>query len=187
MTYFVLGTCRNSPMHCEGDAIRPIDFTKWKADRNEKNIPSTKILDAIKRARTDISRLRSHEMDLWKDRKSTLSAANYLLWLDASFGKGGLLFKAEAHSQYEIQKYHFYCNAQDVKADPHSPVGTAFGFNKPKPQALEIANTSFLLQFATARFLNGIIGLRYKKSSGDKNSIIPAKYIIDMFNYCDKK
>lgn len=46
----------------------------------------------------------------------------------------------------------------DKNADPHSPVGTAFGFNKPKPQALEIANTSFLLQFATVRFLNGIVG-----------------------------
>ncbi|ODN04056.1 Peroxidasin [Orchesella cincta] len=103
----------NSPMHCEGDAIRRIDFEKWYADQTEKNIPSSKILDAIKKARSDISRLRSREMDLWKDHKN---------------------------------------------ADPHSPVGTAFGFNKPKPQALEIANTSFLLQFATVRFLNGIVG-----------------------------
>lgn len=55
-------------MHCEGDAIRRIDFSKWHADKSEKNIPSTKVLDAIKKARSDITRLRTHEMDLWKDR-----------------------------------------------------------------------------------------------------------------------
>ena len=44
----------------------------------------------------------------------------------------------------------------EAGVDPLSPAGTAFGFNKPKPQALEIANASFLLQFATTRFLNGI-------------------------------
>jgi hypothetical protein len=43
--------------------------------------------------------------------------------------------------------------------DPLSPAGTASGFSKPKNQALEIANASFLLQFATARFLSG--GGRY--------------------------
>jgi len=41
--------------------------------------------------------------------------------------------------------------------DPHSPAGTAFGFNKPKAQAIEIANTSFLLQFATSRLVNGLL------------------------------
>lgn len=46
----------------------------------------------------------------------------------------------------------------DANVDPLSPAGTASGFNKPKNQALEIANASFLLQFATERFLSGIVG-----------------------------
>jgi len=42
-------------------------------------------------------------------------------------------------------------------ADPHSPVGTAFGFNRPKRQAAEIANTSLLLQFTSTRFVNSFL------------------------------
>nr|CAD7425233.1 unnamed protein product [Timema monikensis] len=42
-------------------------------------------------------------------------------------------------------------------ADPLSPVGTAFGFNRPKRQAQEIANTSLLLQFASARFVSSYL------------------------------
>ena len=50
---------------------------------------------------------------------------------------------------------------EDKNVDPHSPAGTAFGFSKPKLQALEIANTSFLLQFATRRFLIGAMSHKY--------------------------
>jgi hypothetical protein len=42
-------------------------------------------------------------------------------------------------------------------ADPLSPVGTAFGFNRPKRQAAEIANTSLVLQFASARFVTSFL------------------------------
>lgn len=42
-------------------------------------------------------------------------------------------------------------------ADPTSPVGTAFGFNRPKRQAAEIANTSLVLQFMSSRFVNSFL------------------------------
>jgi len=48
------------------------------------------------------------------------------------------------------------CNAGRT-ADPLSPVGTAFSFNRPKRQAAEIANTSLVLQFASARFVNSFL------------------------------
>ncbi|XP_059471181.1 uncharacterized protein LOC132194111 [Neocloeon triangulifer] len=42
-------------------------------------------------------------------------------------------------------------------AHPHSPTGTAFGFNRPTIQATEIANTSLLLQFASASFVSSFL------------------------------
>lgn len=42
-------------------------------------------------------------------------------------------------------------------ADPLSPVGTAYGFNRPKRQAAEIANTSLVLQLISKRFVNSFL------------------------------
>lgn len=42
-------------------------------------------------------------------------------------------------------------------ADPLSPVGTAYGFNRPKRQASEISNTSIILQYVSKRFVNSYL------------------------------
>lgn len=42
-------------------------------------------------------------------------------------------------------------------ADPYSPVGTAFRFNRPKRQATMIANTSLLLQLTSIRLMDNYI------------------------------
>jgi hypothetical protein len=42
-------------------------------------------------------------------------------------------------------------------ADPHSAMGSAYGFMKPKRQAIEVANSSFVLQFASRRFLDNLL------------------------------
>lgn len=42
-------------------------------------------------------------------------------------------------------------------ADPLSPVGTAYGFNRPKRQASEISNTSIVLQYISKRFVNSYL------------------------------
>ena len=36
-------------------------------------------------------------------------------------------------------------------ADPKSPIGSAYGFMKPKAQSVEVSNSSFVLQFASRR------------------------------------
>ncbi|KAK4296820.1 hypothetical protein Pmani_030713 [Petrolisthes manimaculis] len=41
-----------------------------------------------------------------------------------------------------------------LTADPKSPLGSAYAFSKPKQQAIMISNSSFILQFASARFVN---------------------------------
>ena len=43
-------------------------------------------------------------------------------------------------------------------ADPKSPVGGSYAFSKPKPQSVEISNSSFVLQFASRRFLDQLLG-----------------------------
>ncbi|XP_046386027.1 uncharacterized protein LOC124155895 isoform X2 [Ischnura elegans] len=46
---------------------------------------------------------------------------------------------------------------QKRSADPQSPIGTAYGFNRPTRQAAEIANTSLILQFASQRFVSSFL------------------------------
>jgi hypothetical protein len=43
-------------------------------------------------------------------------------------------------------------------ADPKSPSGGSYAFSKPKPQAAEISNSSYILQFASRRFLDQLLG-----------------------------
>ena len=43
-------------------------------------------------------------------------------------------------------------------ADPKSPSGSSYGFMKPKVQAAEISNSSYVLQFASRRFLDRLLG-----------------------------
>ena len=42
-------------------------------------------------------------------------------------------------------------------ADPKGAIGSAYAFNRPKRQAIQISNTSFILQFASARFVNNYL------------------------------
>ena len=43
-------------------------------------------------------------------------------------------------------------------ADPKSAIGSSYGFMKPKSQSIEISNSSFVLQFASRRFLDRLLG-----------------------------
>ncbi|KAJ9596468.1 hypothetical protein L9F63_012507, partial [Diploptera punctata] len=58
-------------------------------------------------------------------------------------------------------------------ADPLSPVGTAYGFNRPKRQAAEIANTSLVLQFASARFVNSFLQGQLQDEESGRSVVAP--------------
>lgn len=51
-------------------------------------------------------------------------------------------------------------------ADPQGASGSAYAFNRPKTQAIKISNTSFILQFASARFVNNFLS----GSEGKRNA-----------------
>ena len=51
-------------------------------------------------------------------------------------------------------------------ADPKSPSGGSYAFMKPKPQSVEISNSSFVLQFASRRFLDQLLG-KMSKTNGN--------------------
>lgn len=52
---------------------------------------------------------------------------------------------------------YLYFLFSDLMADPQSPIGTAFGFSRPKRQAAKIANTSLMLEFASSRIVRSFI------------------------------
>ena len=45
----------------------------------------------------------------------------------------------------------------ELTADHKGPLGSAYAFSKPKAQAVKISNSSFILQFASARFVNNFL------------------------------
>nr|CAD7448788.1 unnamed protein product [Timema bartmani] len=63
-------------------------------------------------------------------------------------------------------------------ADPLSPVGTAFGFNRPKRQAQEIANTSLLLQFASARFVSSYLQSQLQDLESARSSRVSLRELV---------
>ncbi|GLG99518.1 Peroxidasin [Gryllus bimaculatus] len=62
---------------------------------------------------------------------------------------------------------------KERNADPLSPVGTAFGFNRPKRQAVEIANTSLILEFASARFVNSFLQSHLQDQESGRSIVTP--------------
>ena len=75
------------------------------------------LVDAIERAKRDVSTIKDMEWNLWNTGKV---------------------------------------------ADPKSPSGGSYAFMKPKPQSVEISNSSFVLQFASRRFLDQLLGMSHK-------------------------
>nr|CAD7199365.1 unnamed protein product [Timema douglasi] len=70
-------------------------------------------------------------------------------------------------------------SAKDKRvADPLSPVGTAFGFNRPKRQAQEIANTSLLLQFASARFVSSYLQSQLQDLESARSSRVSLRELV---------
>ncbi|CAG0923981.1 unnamed protein product, partial [Notodromas monacha] len=62
---------------------------------------------------------------------------------------------------------------QQLQADPKSPVGTAYAFLRPKRNALRVANTSFILEFASKRFIKNFVneqGRPLKDLEGDSKA-----------------
>ncbi|KAL1122797.1 hypothetical protein AAG570_003123 [Ranatra chinensis] len=57
----------------------------------------------------------------------------------------------------DIHKQEWNLFSLNMMADPQSPVGTAFGFNRPKRQAAKIANTSLMLEFASSRIVRSFL------------------------------
>ena len=62
----------------------------------------------------------------------------------------------------------FFLFFADQMAESLSPMGSAYAFSKPKTQAVEVSNSSYVLQFASRRFLDNLLqadesGRRYRQ------------------------
>lgn len=114
----------NALMACDGSTlIKKMNLNKWATASPRFIVPDNMLVDAIERARRDVSKVKDQEWHLWNTGQM---------------------------------------------ADSKSPVGTAYGFMKPKAQAVEVSNSSFVLQFASRRFLDNLLqsdegGRRYRQ------------------------
>ncbi|XP_040565059.1 uncharacterized protein [Lepeophtheirus salmonis] len=103
----------NAFMPCHGDSIIPrVSYNGWVTASPRFIVPDNMLLDAIERAKKDVSLIKDKEWNLWR--------------------------------------------TGDI-ADPKSPIGSSYGFLKPKAQSIEISNSSFVLQYASRRFLNNLL------------------------------
>jgi hypothetical protein len=66
-----------------------------------------------------------------------------------------VLFRRDVSGIREVE-WNLWNGGQS--ADPKSAIGSSYGFMKPKPQSVEISNSSFVLQFASRRFLDRLLG-----------------------------
>ena len=104
----------NALMPCRGDTIiQKMNLNSWATASPRFIVPDNMLLDAIERAKRDVSVIKDMEWNLWNTGQT---------------------------------------------ADPKSPSGSSYGFMKPKVQAAEISNSSYVLQFASRRFLDRLLG-----------------------------
>ena len=72
------------------------------------------------------------------------------------------------HSSPKLLSPPFFLSVADQMAESLSPMGSAYAFSKPKTQAVEVSNSSYVLQFASRRFLDNLLqadesGRRYRQ------------------------
>nr|XP_045625957.1 uncharacterized protein LOC123775117 isoform X1 [Procambarus clarkii] len=85
-----------------------------------------------------------------------------------------------------------------LTADPKGPLGSAYAFSKPKAQSIKISNSSFILQFASARFVNnyfaGKPGVRKSRNadrqlkdieSGSPNNVVDLMEVLPNIDVSD--
>ncbi|KAG7159967.1 Chorion peroxidase-like 3 [Homarus americanus] len=75
---------------------------------------------------------------------------------------------------------------RELTADPKGPVGSAYAFGKPKAQAIKISNSSFILQFASARFVNNFFAGQLKDfESGSPNNVVDLMEVLPNIDVSD--
>ena len=89
-----------------------MNLNPWATASPRFIVPDNMLLDAIERAKRDVSVIKDKEWSLFQ---------------------------------------------RGMMAHPQSPIGAAYGFMRPKPQSVEISNSSFVLQFASRRFLDTLL------------------------------
>ena len=103
----------NALMPCKGNSVvQAMNLGPWATASPRFIVPDNMLVDAIERAKRDVSVIKDKEWDLFQSGKM---------------------------------------------ADPKSPSGSAYGFMRPKIQSIEISNTSFILQYASRRFLDTLL------------------------------
>ncbi|XP_073996346.1 uncharacterized protein [Rhodnius prolixus] len=113
------------------------------------------------------------DLSPWKEEKKMFLFPNKLI-LES--------LKNAQNDVSDLHKREWLLYTQNLMADPLSPIGTAFGFNRPKRQASIIANTSIMLEFASSRLVRSFLQgeLEDLESSTDVNSLVSVLPRVDL-------
>ena len=98
--------------------------------------------------------MRTHEEGLWRASESWTVAWVYRQHSWTAYDLHAILILIDTTKFF---LYFILYKFTEKTADPKGASGSAYAFNKPKNQAIKISNTSFILQFASARFVNNFL------------------------------
>ncbi|CAH1398172.1 unnamed protein product [Nezara viridula] len=116
--------------------------------------------------------IKSLDMSFWKEQKKLFIIPSSVL---------AETFKNAQSDVRNIHKREWLLYTHNLMADPQSPIGTAFGFSRPKRQAAKIANTSLMLEFASSRIVRSFIqGELQDLETKDVNSLISTLPFVDL-------
>ncbi|XP_066966367.1 uncharacterized protein [Macrobrachium rosenbergii] len=204
----------NAKMACQGQNIKSINLQKWKTASPNFIIPDEMLQESIERAKRDIGTMRDSEWNLWESKSDRLPRDLRLHEMTSHARpmthehmhalidrqdfdlSPRVIREAEELLQdcftvgVEAWKYmrsHEKTIFQRrLVADPKGPIGSAYAFNKPKRQAIEISNASFILQFASARFVNNFFAGQLKDiESGSPNNVVDLMDVLPNIDVSD--
>ncbi|XP_042238092.1 uncharacterized protein LOC121876775 isoform X2 [Homarus americanus] len=206
----------NAQMSCQGKNIKSVDLKKWKTASPNFVIPDKMLQESIERAKRDIISMRDSEWNLWEapggrggQRRAprdvyTRPVQRHMTsqLMHALVDRRDLSLNARVVREAEellhdcfvvgmrawryMRDHEQSLYQRELTADPKGPVGSAYAFGKPKAQAIKISNSSFILQFASARFVNNFFAGQLKDfESGSPNNVVDLMEVLPNIDVSD--
>ncbi|XP_071514131.1 uncharacterized protein [Panulirus ornatus] len=200
----------NARMSCQGENIKSVDLTKWKTASPNFIIPDQMLQESIERAKRDISNMRDSEWNLWeaqggREPRDVISLHRRPMTSDlmhALVDRSDVNLSPRVVQEAEellhdcfmvgvrawkyMRTHEKELWMKQLTADPKGPLGSAYAFGKPKAQSIKISNSSFILQFASVRFVNNYFSGQLKDTeSGSPNNVVDLMEVLPNIDVSD--
>ncbi|KAF5284358.1 hypothetical protein FQR65_LT13575 [Abscondita terminalis] len=135
----------NARLSCEQHILPSL--SPWLEMDRTADYSEEMLMEAIAKAEQEVLQRRKMEYEVW-------SKSKYFYYISYMFSNGYFIVGG---------------------VDPKSPTGTAASFSKANKQALKLANSSLLLEFATNEIINSLLSRRRKRQIFD-NSLLQTAF-----------